>query len=229
VNDERPPKASPRITGRVRTGAVVVACLLALLAAALLVVFGIGQAGVALLGALGWTIALAARLPALGSAGRLHAVRRRDTITATASGATDEVIRLALVLVAVGGAESALWAGFGWALAQLVFIAANELTTFHWPIGRNAAEQLKAQGGFVSTHPAHSGVRGLTAISFHLGATLLLTAGPWWVLATASAHVLANLSFARWARTRLVPVEVFSATTGLSLLLAGLFAVEVLG
>ena len=209
-------------------GAAVVAILLVLLAVMLAVLLGVSQAGTALVGVLGWLAALAARLPALGTAGRLHAVRRRDTIIGVSSGITDEVVRLALVLVAVSGVESALWAGFGWALAQLVFIAAIELTTFTWPIGRQAAEQLKAQGGFVSTHPAHSGVRGLTAMSFYLGATLLLTAGPWWVLATASAHVLVNLAFARQARKRLVAVEVFGAVVSVALLLAGLIGAEVL-
>ncbi|WP_329792177.1 hypothetical protein V1227_09730 [Lentzea sp. DG1S-22] len=203
--------------------------LLVLLAVVLAVVLGAGQAGVVLLGVLGWMIALAARLPVLGSAGRLHAVRRRDTIIAVVSGATDEVVRLAVVLVAVTGVESALWAGFGWASAQLVFIAATELTRFSWPIGRQAAEQLKAQGGFVSTHPAHSGVRGVAAMSFHLGATLLLSAGPWWVVVTAIAHVVVNAGFARWARERLLSVEVFGAAVSAALLLGGLAAAQALG
>ncbi|WP_394619992.1 hypothetical protein JNUCC0626_13080 [Lentzea sp. JNUCC 0626] len=203
--------------------------MLVLLAAAFTALLGIDQAGTVLLGALGWMVALAARLPVLGSAGRLHAVRRRDTIIATVSGATDEVVRLALVLVTVNGAASALWAGFGWALAALVFVAATELTAFTWPLGRQATEQLKAQGGFVSTHPVHSAVRGLVAISFHLGATSLLTAGPWWVLATAAAHVSVNVAFARWARSRLVPVEVFGAVVSAGLVLAGLLSTGVLG
>lgn len=198
--------------------------MLVLLAAALVVLLGVSQAGTALLGVLGWMVALAARLPVLGSAGRLHASRRRDTILATASGITDEVVRLALVVVVVSDVASALWTGFGWALAQFVFIAATELTTFSWPIGEQAAEQLRARGGFVSTHPVHSGVRGITGMSFHLGATLLLAAGPWWVLATASAHAVVNAGFARWAGKRLVPIELFGAVVSVTLLLAGLFA-----
>ncbi len=196
--------------------------VLVLLAAALVLVLGVSEAGAALLGALGWMIALAARLPVLASAGRLHAVKRRDTILGVASGITDEVVRLALVLVVVGGAGSALWTGFGWALAGLVFAAATQLTQFGWPIGRQAAEQLRAQGGFISTHPVHGSVRGITATSFHLGATLLLAAGPWWVLATASAHAVVNVAFARWAGRRLVQVELLAAVVSATLLLAGL-------
>lgn len=200
----------------------MVAGALALLAVTLAVLLGVDQAGTLLLGALGWFVALAARLPALGSASRLHDARRRDTITAAASGVTDEVVRLALVLVAVGSVESALWAGLGWALAQLVFIAATELTTFSRPLGPQATEQLRAQGGFAGTHPVHSGIRGLTTMAFHLGATLLLTSGHWWVLVTAPAHAAVNLGFARQAGKRLVPVELFGATVGAVLLLAGL-------
>lgn len=207
----------------------MVAGVLVLLAAALAVLLGASQAGTALLGVLGWLVALAARLPVVGSASRLRAVRRRDTILAATSGITDEVVRLALVLVVAGGVESALWAGFGWALAQLVFTAATELTTFSGPIGSQAAEQLKAQGGFVSTHPVHGGIRGITSMSFHLGATLLLTAGPWWVMATAAAHVVVNVGLARWAGKRLMPVELFGAVVSVALLLAALFGSGVIG
>ncbi|MEU7478240.1 hypothetical protein AB0A63_19810 [Lentzea sp. NPDC042327] len=205
------------------------AVLLALLAAVLAVLLGLDQAGVVLLGVLGWLVALAARLPVLGSAGRLHALRRRETIIAVVSGATDEVVRLALVVIVVSGVESALWAGFGWALAQLVFLAATELTRFSGPVGRLAAEQLKAQGGFVSTHPAHSAARGITTMSFHLGATLLLSTGPWWVVVTAFAHLLVNTGLVRWAGRRLVPVELFGAFVSAALLLAGLVGTGVLG
>ena len=196
--------------------------VLGLLAVALVVVLGVAEAGAALRGVLGWLVALAARLPVLGSAGRLHAVRQRDSIQAVASGITDEVVRLALVLVVVTGTESALWAGFGWALAGLVFAGATQLAQFSSPIGQQAAEQLRSQGGFISTHPVHGGVRGVAATSFHFGATLLLTAGPWWVLVTASAHAVVNVAYARWARRRLLPVELLGAGVGATLLLAGL-------
>jgi hypothetical protein len=198
------------------------ASVLVLLAATLVVVLGVSEAGTALLGVLGWLVALAARLPVLASAGRLHAIRRRDTILAVTSGITDEAVRVALVLVVVTGAGSALWAGFGWALAGLVFAGATRLAQFSSPVGRQAAEQLRSQGGFISTHPVHGGVRAVTATSLHLGATLLLAAGPWWVLVTAAAHAVVNVAFARWARRRLVPVELLGAVVGAALLLAGL-------
>ncbi|MFI6096412.1 hypothetical protein ACIA8G_12700 [Lentzea sp. NPDC051213] len=197
--------------------------VLGLLAAALVVALGVSQAGAVLLGVLGWLVALAARLPVLASAGRLHDARRRETILAAASGTTDEVVRLALVVAVVGGFGPALWAGFGWALAELVFLAATQLTRFGWPIGERAVEQLKAQGGFVGTHPVHSGVRGVAATSFSIGATLLLVAGPWWVVATAFVHAAVNVAFARWAGRRLVSVELFGAVVGVGLVVAGLF------
>lgn len=196
--------------------------VLVLLAAVLVMLLGIAEAGAALLGVLGWIVALAARLPALATAGRLRAAERRDTILAVASGITDEVIRLALVLVVISGTGSALWTGFGWALTGLVAVAATQLTQFSWPIGQQAAEQLRSQGGFISTHPVHGGVRGISATSFHLGATLLLASGPWWVLATASAHAVVNVAFARWARRRLMLVELLGAVLGAALLLGGL-------
>ncbi|GLZ34990.1 hypothetical protein Lesp02_71770 [Lentzea sp. NBRC 105346] len=217
---------SARVSGRILAGAAVMSAVLVLLAAVLAIVLGVSEAGGALLGVLGWLVALAARLPVLGSARRLRDPERSRAILAATSAVTDEGVRLALVLVVVSGSASALWAGFGWALAELVFVVATRLAQFRWPIGREAAEQLRSQGGFISTHPAHSGVRGITATSFHLGATLLLAAGLWWVLVTASAHAAVNLVCARWARRRLVSVELFSAVVSAALLAAGLAAAD---
>lgn len=216
--------APARVSGRIRAGAAVMSAVLVLLAAALVVLFGISDAGAALLGVLGWLVALAARLPALASAGRLHDPDRSRTILAATSAVTDEVARLALVLVVAGGYIPALWAGFGWALAELVFVLAAHLARFSRPVGRRAAEQLRSEGGFVSTHPAHAGVRGITTTAFHLGASLLLATGSWWVPVTASAHVAVNLAFARGARRQLVAVQVFGAVVSAALLAAGLIA-----
>lgn len=224
AGEEQPATSSAQVGGRIRAGAAVIAAVLVLLAATLAMLLGVSEAGAAFLGVLGWLVALAARLPALGSAGRLRDPARSRTVLAATSAITDEVVRLALVLVVITGPAAALWAGFGWALAELVFIVATHLAQFSWPMGRQAADQLRSQGGFISTHPAHSGVRGITATSFHLGATLLLATGPWWVLVTASAHAAVNLAFARWARRRLVSVQLFSAVVSAALLAAGLAA-----
>lgn len=153
--------------------------------------------GPVLLGVLGWAVALAARLPVVGSAGRLHDTGRGNVILSTASGVTDEVVRLALVLVGVSGVEPALWAGFGWALAGLAFTIATN----------------RPQQGFPEL---------AAATVFHLGATLLLAAGPWWVLLTATVHTAVNVGYARWPRHRLMPAELFGCAAGVGLLLAGL-------
>lgn len=198
------------------------AAVLVGLAAALVMILGVSEAGSVLLGVLGWLVALAARLPVLASASRLHDSRLGRTILAEASAVTDELVRLALVLVVVGGTGPVLWAAFGWTLAELGFVVATHLARFSSPIGGQAADQLRSQGGFVSTHPAFGGVRAVTATSFHVGATLLLAAAPWWVLVTVSAHAAVNLAFARWARGRLVPVQLFGALVSAALLAAGL-------
>ncbi|TWP50753.1 hypothetical protein FKR81_19300 [Lentzea tibetensis] len=200
--------------------------VLVLLAIALAVPLGLTESGAAVLGVLGWLVALAARVPTIASAGRLRDPQRGRTILAASSGVTDELVRLGLVLIGVSGFAPALWAGFGWALAELVFTGATRLAQFRWPMKRDAAELLRSQGGVASTHPAHSGVRGTTAAALHLGATLLVAAGPWWVLATAVAHVAVNLSFVRWARHRLALVELFGAAVSVVLLLGGLIVFD---
>ncbi|GAA3870429.1 hypothetical protein GCM10022243_39760 [Saccharothrix violaceirubra] len=67
--------------------------VLVLLAVVLAIPLGVSEAGVALLGVLGWLVALAARLPALASAGRLPDLDRSRTILESASAITDEVVR----------------------------------------------------------------------------------------------------------------------------------------
>ncbi|MEU7526747.1 hypothetical protein AB0A74_13520 [Saccharothrix sp. NPDC042600] len=64
-------------------------------------------------------------------------------------------------------------------------------------------------------------VRGATTTAFHLGATLLLVAGPWWLPATVAAHAAVNLTFTRWARRRLPAAELGCAVVSALLLLGG--------
>ncbi|NUT97141.1 MAG: hypothetical protein HOY78_34475 [Saccharothrix sp.] len=207
---------------RLRSGAVAVLVVLAGLAAVFTYLLGPEQAGAALLGALGWVVALAARVPAVASAGRLHDPDRGRTVLAAASAVTDEVVRLLLVLVAVTGFAPALWAGLGWAVAELVFATATGLSQFTGTLRPRAAELLGAEGGVAATHPLHVLLRGATTTAFHLGATLLLVDGPWWLPATVAAHAVVNLAFTRWARHRLPAAELGCAVVGALLLAAGL-------
>ncbi|MEV8437528.1 hypothetical protein AB0425_09175 [Actinosynnema sp. NPDC051121] len=171
---------------RLRSGAALLLVVLAGLAVVLTLLVGAGQAGTALLGALGWLVALAARVPAVASAGRLRDLDRGRALLAFASAVTDEVVRLLLVLVGVTGLAPALWAGLGWAVAELVFVTATGLSQPTVALGPRAAELLGAEGGVMATHPLHVLLRGATTTAFHLGATLLLVAGPWWLPATVA-------------------------------------------
>jgi hypothetical protein len=136
---------------------------------------GVAGAGAAVLGVLGWLVALAGRLPVVGAAGRLRDLRRGGVILAVTSGVTDEVVRLVFLPIGGTGFASVLWAGFGWAVADLV-----------------------ATGGFAGAHGVRGVVRGIAMTAFHLGATtVLLAVGPWWLLLTVPVHVAANLVVAR--------------------------------
>ncbi|MER5261818.1 hypothetical protein ABTZ99_07040 [Actinosynnema sp. NPDC002837] len=121
---------------RLRSGAALLLVVLAGLAVVLTLLVGAGQAGTALLGALGWLVALAARVPAVASAGRLRDLDRGRALLAFASAVTDEVVRLLLVLVGVTGFAPALWAGLGRAVAELVFVTATGLSQSTVALGR---------------------------------------------------------------------------------------------
>jgi hypothetical protein len=136
-------------------------------------------------------------------------------------------VRLQLVLIGADSFTLAMWAGFGWALAELTFTMSNglmqgTLLRSAGNKGRRAAELLLSQGGFASTHPWHGVIQCVAATTFHLGATLLLAIQPWFVLFVAPAHAAVNLTHVRLARRQLARAELLSATVGASLLLTGL-------
>ncbi|HEY8371809.1 MAG TPA: hypothetical protein VIL00_03605 [Pseudonocardiaceae bacterium] len=183
--------------------------------------------GAALLGALGWLVALALRVPVAAGAIRLRDQRNELTVLGAVSGPADEVARLGLVLVGVAGPSGALWAGFGWALAEQVFTmisAVSQAAQLGRPgvKGRRASELLFLYGGLAGARPWHRVIERVAAFAFHLGATLLLATQPWWVLLTAPVHAGWNLARVRWSRRHLVRVELVAVVTGGAVLLAGL-------
>ncbi|WP_173923081.1 hypothetical protein [Agromyces sp. Marseille-P2726] len=182
------------------------------------------------LGAAGWLVALVLRQPVALIADRLFGRQRAMTIVGWFSGPAEELVRLALVLLAIRSLDEALWAGFGWATVEVLLVVVNmlvlaSLMTKDDPKSLEAQQQLRDLG---MTEP-QSGVWGLlerlSATALHIGFTLLLFASPWFVLLTLPVHSITNMVAVRFVKTHLVGTELALLVAGVLALGGGLAAV----
>ncbi|MFD1212837.1 hypothetical protein ACFQ36_12395 [Arthrobacter sp. GCM10027362] len=215
------------LAARTRVNALVLPAAALLSGAALWLAFGSPLPVPALLGDAGWLLALVLRQPVALAASRFFGRERAATIVGWFSGPAEELVRLALVLLALRSFDEALWAGFGWAAVEVLLVAVNvlviaDLMTKDDPKSRQAQQILQDQGMTTPQHPLWGLLERLSATALHLGFTLLLFAQPWLVLLTLPVHSLTNMLAVRFARTHLALTEAALAAAGLAVLAAGL-------
>jgi hypothetical protein len=180
-------------------------------------------------GAVGWLLALALRQPVALVAGRLTSAERTAGIVGWASGPAEEGVRVGLVLLAVGSAPGAVWAGIGWAGIEVVMIAVNSFVVANL-LTRDDPKALKVQAilrerGMPATSTAGWAVaERCSAMALHVGFTLLLLAQPWWALATMLAHSLINMIAVHYAKRSVAGTELVLAVISLAVFLCGLAA-----
>ncbi|NKX52450.1 hypothetical protein HER39_18100 [Arthrobacter deserti] len=224
---EASPAGFAPLAARARTTALLLPAAAAVSGAALWLAFGAPLPVPALLGAAGWILALVLRQPVALAAGRFAGRGRAAALVGWFSGPAEELVRLALVLSALHSFDQALWAGFGWAAAEVLLVAVNTLAIAGLlarddPKSRQAQQLLQDQGLATPRNPAWALLERLSATGLHVGFTLLLFAWPWLVLLTLPAHSLANMLAVRFARTRLALTEAARAAAGVLALAAGL-------
>ncbi|MEO3784058.1 hypothetical protein ABGB12_12050 [Actinocorallia sp. B10E7] len=163
------------------------------------------------LGAAGWLVALMLRGPVAAAVAKQPG-ERAALIVASASGPCEELVRLALVVLLLSGAEEALWAGFGWGAVEIVYTVVNALV-IRSLLGRNdpqaveARALLEAQGTLRADGPVWAFLERIGATLLHIGFTLLLVWQPWIVLATVPLHSAVNLGIVRLTRVSLPLAE----------------------
>jgi hypothetical protein len=180
-----------------------------------------------LLGAAGWTIALLLRQPVALIAMRAAGRERAAAIVGWASGPAEELVRLGLVVLILGNFDGALWAGFGWATVEVVFVAINALLiaglmTKDDPKSREARSILAAQGMMTPYNPFWGFLERLSAIALHVGFTLMLFANPWLVLITLPLHSVTNMTAVRFAKSHVALTELGLALVSTAVLVTGL-------
>lgn len=181
----------------------------------------------ALLGAAGWLLALAARQPVALLVARRTTPARGAAIIGWCSGPAEELVRLALVLLALRSFEDAIWAGFGWATIEVLLVLGNGFAMAAL-IAKDDAKSLEARAlleaqGLLAQHHAGWGLlERLSATALHTGFTLLLLAQPWLVLLTLAAHSVINMLMVRIGRTRLAVAEIAFAIVSAAVLAAGI-------
>jgi hypothetical protein len=215
-----------RVAASIRANAVALLPAPVLVGAVLVLLLGLPALVPVALGAAGWMLALVLRQPVALVASRTTTPQRTATIVGWCSGPAEEIVRLALVLVALRAVGDAAWAGFGWATIEVLMVVVNTLVvaslmTKDDPGSVEARELLAAQGMTTPQHPAWGFLERLSATALHLGFTLMLFVQPWLVLVTLPLHSVVNMLTVRFARTHLAGTELGLAAVGVVVLGAG--------
>jgi hypothetical protein len=190
------------------------------------------RAGAAALGAAGWLAALALRAPAGVVVSRMPK-QDAPTFMASISGPAEESVRLLLVLFAVNGFDSVLWAGFGWATVEVVYVLVTAVVVRRLlldPSSKAAeARRLLVSMGWLqyvrSLVPVLGAVERAAVSLLHIGFTLLLGWNPWLVLVTMPAHSALNLRAVQLIKRRsVILMETIVVVVGAAAFALGLLA-----
>jgi len=171
------------------------------------------EVGWILLGAAGWLVALILRAPVSIIAQRL--AKDKETIqkiVILSSGPAEELIRLALVLIAAANLDIAYAVGLGWGGVEVLYALVNGFVIASL-LKRTDEEALQAKETMekmgllqAGTKPLFGVVERLAVTALHIGFTLLLAFQPLLVLVTIPVHSLINYGFITLLRRR-VPIS----------------------
>jgi hypothetical protein len=184
------------------------------------------QLGYVFLGALGWWIALILRLPAILAAKVIHDKESVQKITIGASGPTEELVRLALLVILGLTTENALSVCIGWAAIEIVYsliqnVAMGVLDQKTDEKAMEAKEMLRQQGMEKSLEPSapYWGIlERLSANALHISFGLLLVVNPLLIAITAPLHSAFNFVVINLVKKSLAKAEIILAILSLILI-----------
>lgn len=179
-----------------------------------------------LLGALGWTLALALRGP-FSLLLRNFPQERAMLMMGLLSGPAEETVRLILLLLTGMAFPWALSVGQGWAAIEVVYTIVNGVLVLSLESrtdekAQMAREQLKSLG-LSEVHPAWGILERIAATAMHIGFTLIVAANPWLVLLTLPVHSGSNLLLVSLIRRSVAWGEAAAALIGALTLATGLW------
>jgi len=221
-----------RLHGQVPFALPVIAIVPVVIAVVLAATLAPARAGAAALGAAGWLAAMALRAPTGVFVSRMP---KQDAprFMASISGPAEEFVRLLLVLFGVKGFGGVLWAGFGWATIEVVYVLVTGLAVRRLlldPSSKAAeARRLLLSMGWLqyvqSLVPLLGAVERVGVSLLHIGFTLLLGWNPWLVLVTMPAHSALNLRAVRLIERRsVILMETIVVVVGAAAFALGLLA-----
>ncbi|MFF2156269.1 hypothetical protein ACFVVQ_13215 [Paenibacillus chitinolyticus] len=177
-----------------------------------------------LLGAAGWIAALALRGPVSLLAARMPAEKGR-LLLVSSSGPLEELVRLAVLLIAGLTIGSAASVGIGWAAIEIVYtlvtlFAVASLSKRTDEKAMQAKAMLEAQGTY-GAHPAWGIIERVFVSAYHIGAALCIARYPWSVVVLIPLHSLLNLAVLAVAKRSLAQAEAVAAFVGTTVLAIG--------
>lgn len=155
-------------------------------------------------GAVGWNLALLLRGPVAWVLRRRGDEQLASPWFVVASGPTEELVRLAAVLVLGRDLETAISIGFGWAAIEILYsivqgLALATLMERDDPEAERIRALIPAPAATLITPEAPwlGVVERVWASALHIGFTVILAAQPLLVLLTIPAHSATNLVLLR--------------------------------
>lgn len=229
------PQAQPRdLRGSLALSAVLLA-LVPIGFAVVLVAAGYPpQLGPFVVGALGWMVAFALRMPVILLASRILGTPERGIpVVIAASGPAEEMVRVIAVLLVGRDPLTALWLGLGWTSIEVVYTYVNAIAIAQLAKRTDEearrARELLPPAMFTSSAPLWGAIERVGASALHIGFTLIVAAVPIAFIVTALIHSAFNLILTSMARSRpIYVVEGFVCGIGGVVLVVGLLMAGVI-
>ena len=187
--------------------------------------------GYALLGAIGWWLALLLRLPLIfySKAKKLD-FKLSNKLIIGASGPTEEITRVVLLSVIGITTGSAYSVGIGWASIEIVYglvqiLGMGVLQQKNDKDAKDAKTLMKQMGIEKSLEPSTpfwGALERVSAGAIHIGFSLMLVLSPFVVLVTMPLHSFVNFSLVRMNKQSILKSQASILIIGLAIFLIGL-------
>jgi hypothetical protein len=187
--------------------------------------------GYALLGALGWWLALLLRLPLiLYSKAKKLAFKLSNKLIIGASGPTEEITRLVLLSIIGITTGSAYSVGIGWASIEIIYglVQIFGMGVLQQKNDKDAIEakalmkQMGMEKSLEPSTPFWGALERISAGAIHIGFSLMLVLSPALVLITIPLHSFINFSVVRMNKQSIIKSQASILIMGLAIFLIGL-------
>jgi len=183
------------------------------------------------IGALGWWIALVARVPVILLVKKKNLdLEPSRKITIGISGPTEEITRLVILILIGLNVPTAYSMGLGWAMIEVIYgliqiIGLGLLDKRTDPKAEEAKVVMRQMGMDKTLDPSTpfwGALERVSASAIHIGFSLILVINPYWVIASIPIHSLINFFVVKTNEKSIRNSQLGLILIGFTILLIGL-------